>query len=374
MSAPGRSEALTPRSAQREGCTVSAPGRSEALTPRGAQREDGSASGERLVSVVIPAYNAAATLDQTLRSVREQTHRTLEIIVVDDGSTDATAAIVQQHASADGRVQLLRQRNAGVAAARNLGWQRARADWVAFIDADDLWLPAKIERQLAALDAAGERVGLVYCWYARIDHAGRIAGTQHDPRWHGDVLEPILMSNFVGNGSAALICRAALVAAGGFDAGLQARGAHGCEDYLLYFRIAEAWRFALAPERLVGYRWLPDNMSSNRPRMLRSWLLVQDEMLARHPAQARLVRQGLRHYAGWLAGDALSCGAVAQWAPLFWLVLKRHPGTALQVLASNMLRPWAGRLLRGRRGTATAIDAPANASAGQTFIGGGVEP
>lgn len=331
-------------------------------------------SAERLVSVVIPAYNAAATLDETLHSVRAQTHRALEIIVVDDGSTDATAAIVQQHASADGRVRLLRQSNAGVAAARNHGWQRARADCVAFIDADDLWMPTKIERQLATLESAGERVGLVYCWYAKIDHASRIAGTRHDPRWEGDVMQPILMSNFIGNGSAALIRREALAVAGGFDAGLQARGAHGCEDYLLYFRIAEAWHFALVSERLVGYRWLPDNMSSNRPRMLRSWLLVQDEMLARHPAQARLIQQGVRHYAGWLASDALSCGALAQLAPLWWLLLKRHPGTALQVLVSDMLRPLVRRLLRGRRHSAGVVDGPANIRHGQPFISDAIEP
>lgn len=353
MSAHGRSEALTPRSAQREGCLM---------------------SGERLVSVVIPAYNAAATLDETLRSVRAQTHRALEIIVVDDGSTDATAAIAQQHALADGRVLLLRQNNAGVAQARNHGWQRARADWVAFVDADDLWAPTKIERQLATLDSGGQRVGLVYCWFAKIDHASRIAGTQHNPRWQGDVMQPILLSNFIGNGSSALIRREALAAAGGFDAGLQARGAHGCEDYLLYFRIAEAWHFALVPQRLVGYRWLPDNMSSNRPRMLRSWLLVQDEMLARHPEQARLMQQGVRHYAGWLMDDALSCGALGQLAPLWWLLLKRRPGTALQVLVSDLLRPLASQLLRGRRRHVGAIGGPTDGRAGLPFSSGAAEP
>jgi glycosyltransferase involved in cell wall biosynthesis len=331
-------------------------------------------SGERLVSVVIPAYNAAATLDETLRSVRAQTHYALEIIVVDDGSTDATSEIAQQHALADGRVLLLRQDNAGVAQARNHGWQHARADWVAFVDADDLWAPAKIERQLATLDSGAERVGLVYCWFARIDQASRIVDRRHDPRWQGDVMQPILSSNFIGNGSSALIRRQALAAAGGFDAGLQARGAQGCEDYLLYFRIAESWHFALVRERLVGYRWLPNNMSSNRPRMLRSWLLVQDEMLARHPEQARLIQQGLRHYAGWLVDDARSCGAMGQLAPLLWLLLKRRPGTAVQVVVSDLLRPWAGQWLRGRRPHRGALGSAADGPAGRPFSGDAAEP
>ena len=331
-------------------------------------------SGERLVSVVIPAYNAAATLDETLRSVRAQTHRALEIIVVDDGSTDATAAIAQQHAQADARVLLLRQDNAGVARARNHGWQRARADCVAFVDADDLWAPTKIECQLRALDAGGERVGLVYCWFAKIDHAGRIVRAQHNPRWQGDVVQPILSGNFVGNGSSALIRRQALAAAGGFDARLQAQGAHGCEDYLLYFRVAEAWHFAVVPQRLVGYRWLPGNMSSQRPRMLRSWLLVQDEMLARHPDQAHTVQQGVRHYAGWLVADALSCGAVGQLAPLLWLLLRRRPGTAMRVIAGDLLRPLASKLVRRRRHRHEAPGGPADARLGQRFNGDAAEP
>src|SRR4051812_20898906 len=102
---------------------------------------------QQLVSVVIPAYNAAATLDETLRSVRSQTHGALEIIVVNDGSADGTGTIAQRHAAVDHRVQVVTQDNAGLAASRNAGWMRARSEVIAFIDADDLWAPTKIERQ-----------------------------------------------------------------------------------------------------------------------------------------------------------------------------------------------------------------------------------
>lgn len=122
-----------------------------------------------LVSVVIPAYNAESTIDDTLRSVRGQTHRELEIIVVDDGSTDRTTSVVKAHAAADGRVTLIAQENAGVAAARNAGWQSARSAFIAFVDADDLWAPSKIERQLEVILRGGLRVGLVYTWWALID-------------------------------------------------------------------------------------------------------------------------------------------------------------------------------------------------------------
>ncbi len=333
---------------------------------------DGVSVTGHLVSVVIPAYNAEATLDETLRSVRAQTHQALDIVVVDDGSTDGTRALGEQHAAADARVQVLHRANAGVAAARNAGWQHARSEFIAFIDADDLWAPTKIEKQLAALLLGGDRIGLVYCWFARIDHASRIVGLHDGPLWQGDVTEPILMTNFIGNGSSALMRREALVAAGGFEPGLQAQGAHGCEDYLLYFRVAVAYHFALVPERLVGYRHLPNNMSSNRPRMLRSWMLVHDEMIALRPERAGAAMQGVRNYADWLVNDALSRGALGQLASLLWLLAVRHPGAAIRVVVNRLLRPLAGRLLRRRRvaDSVTSIqDAPAAGLIGRPFSG-----
>jgi glycosyltransferase involved in cell wall biosynthesis len=334
-------------------------------------------NGDLRVSVVVPAYNAEATLDETLASVRAQTHQALEIIVVDDGSSDGTRAVASRHAAADARVQVLHQTNAGVAAARNTGWRHARSELIAFVDADDLWAPTKIEKQLAALQAGGDRTGLVYCWFAKIDHASRIIGLHDGPLWQGDVTEPILMTNFIGNGSSALMRREALVAANGFDPGLQARGAHGCEDYLLYFRVAGAYHFALVPERLVGYRQLPHNMSSHRPRMLRSWMLVHDEMIAQRPERAAAALQGVRNYADWLANDALSQGAFAQLASLLWLLTTRHPGMAIGVTIQRLLRPLVGRLLRRRRAAGNVASLrghPAAPLIGKPFNGDAVEP
>src|SRR5689334_6839377 len=121
---------------------------------------------DSVVGVVIPAYNAAATLDETLCSVRAQTYLTLEIIVVDDGSRDATPEIALRHAAGDRRVRLIRQANAGVAAARNRGIEETRADLVAPIDADDLWAPTKIARQMEVLRRASPETALVYTWSA----------------------------------------------------------------------------------------------------------------------------------------------------------------------------------------------------------------
>lgn len=290
----------------------------------------------QLVSVVIPAYNAAATLDETLRSVRSQTHRALEIIVVDDGSTDRTRMVAERHAAVDHRVQVISQANAGVAAARNTGWNRARSELIAFIDADDLWAPTKIERQVQALLAGNERIGLVYCWSMRINSLSEIIRVQNHATWDGDVLNRIVSSNFIGNGSAVLIRREALIHANGFDSRLRGAGAEGCEDLLAYYRIAERYHFAVVPEPLVGYRHLPNSMSSNRISMLRSWLLVFDEMIARHPEHSHALESGLNAYRRWIVNDVVWNDELKQLPSLMLSFLRPTPLLAMEMLLKDV--------------------------------------
>lgn len=296
-----------------------------------------------LVSVVIPAYNAAATIEATLRSVLAQSHANLEVIVVDDGSTDGGPAIVERFAAADPRLRMVRQANAGVAAARNNGWRQAASDYIAFVDADDTWSRDKIERQLALLLAGMPRVGLVYSWYAMIDAHDRVSWIGPGPRHRGQVFDILLTDNFVGNGSSALATRAALEAAGGFESALHQAGAQGCEDILFYLRVAEHFEFDVVEDYQVGYRQLPDAMSSNLPRMFRSWLLTLDEMRRRHPEKMPAIRRGLWSYGRWVARRAVHkgrSGAVlrlarlaAPWSPALALamVLRIAPGAAWEM-------------------------------------------
>jgi len=111
-------------------------------------------TGPPLVSVIIPMFDAERHVAETVRSVGAQTHRALEIIVVDDGSTDRSAEVVER--VDDDRCRVIQQPNAGPAAARNTGVAAARGDMLAFVDADDLWTPRKLELQVAALQADGE--------------------------------------------------------------------------------------------------------------------------------------------------------------------------------------------------------------------------
>jgi glycosyltransferase involved in cell wall biosynthesis len=250
-----------------------------------------------------------------LCSVRSQTHHALEIIVVNDGSTDDTGAIAKRHAAIDERIQVVTQENAGLAAARNEGWRRARSDLIAFLDADDLWAPTKIERQILALKEGGQDVGLVYCWYVRIDSQSTITAVWEGSRFEGHVLERILAGNFVGNGSSALFRRQALIDANGFDSGLRAAGAEGCEDWLVLCRVAERYRYAVVPEHLIGYRCRPHYMSGNRPHMLQSWLLAHDKMLARQPDHSDALKRAFATMVSGLfksrypSGDSGSCCA-----------------------------------------------------------------
>ena len=154
-----------------------------------------AAGGRDLVSVVMPAFDAASTIVGSVESVLAQTHRELELVVVDDGSRDATASLVEALAARDSRIVLLRQANAGVAAARNAGIDAARGDCIAFLDSDDRWLPQKLERQLAIMRARGARVA--YTAYRRVDAVGRVLSVVSPPARVDHAT--LLRSNHIGN-------------------------------------------------------------------------------------------------------------------------------------------------------------------------------
>lgn len=240
-----------------------------------------------LVSVVVPAYNSEVTIDETLRSVRAQTYRNLEILVVNDGSSDGTSLIVEGHAREDARVRLFHQSNAGLAATRNRGIAEARGEYIAPIDADDLWMPTKIEKQMRAMLAGGPKVGLVYTWYARIDDEGRIISTIYRPSDQGRVFRQMCMRNLPGNGSSPLMRKQAVLEVGGYDPSLPA-----CEDLKLYLQIAERYEFAAVAEFLTGYRLTSGSMSTDFLRIVRGEELVISPFRKAYPQYEREFREG----------------------------------------------------------------------------------
>lgn len=306
-----------------------------------------SNSCEDAVGVVIPMSNAQQTISATLRSVCEQTHRNLDIVVVDDGSTDGSAAIVAAWCERDKRVRLIRQANAGVAAARNAGAAASRAQFLAFIDADDLWAPTKIEFQLDALKSGGAAVGLVYCWYASIGQDDRVITFGPQPLDEGFVLKRLCSSNLIGNGSTLLVRRSIFEAIGGYDPSLRARGLDAAEDYLICLRIAERTEFRVVPRYLVGYRSnVSGSMSSYSLRMFQATEMALLEYRERFPDYAGVIDTHLQDFRHWFAWGALRQGRWSDAMKLIAGCVAARPVVAPLRFVKMAIMTLKGRALR----------------------------
>ena len=239
-----------------------------------------------LVSVVIPAWNAEATIGETLASAAAQTYRNLEIVIVDDGSTDGTAAAALDFASRDPRARLVQKPNGGLSSARNFGIAESRGDWIAPLDADDLWHPTKLEKQVEAALSAGEPPGFVYCWFHYVDEAGNVIGSGPSWDFSGSAQARMAYVKPVQNGSSILISRAAATAAGGYDESLR----EGCEDIMFEMQVARSHGVACVPEYLVGYRLHPGSMSADHRKMNRAWDLVHERLRGEAAIPAQVFR------------------------------------------------------------------------------------
>jgi glycosyltransferase involved in cell wall biosynthesis len=287
----------------------------------------GIASGEDLVSVVIPAYNAGHFIRKTLASALAQTHPHFEVLLVDDGSTDATPEIVASVAQREPRLRLIRQQNGGVAAARNRGIEEARGEFIAVLDADDLWHPDKLRLQAACLREAGPDTALVYCWACIIDDEERVLFPEARPRLiqRRAVFRKLLRHTFFC-ASAPLMRASALREVGGYNPSLRARGGEGCEDKDLYLRIAERYDFGVVPAVLVAYRFTLGSMSNNALQMKRSNDLILSDTRARHPGlpESWFVRGACRADLGAVA-KLLRAGRHQEAMKLLLGVIRQHP-------------------------------------------------
>jgi glycosyltransferase involved in cell wall biosynthesis len=230
------------------------------------------------VSVLIPAWNAGHTIAETLDSVLAQTFADFEVIVVDDGSTDETAGIVRRFCAADPRFTLVTQPNQGVAAARNLALDRARGEFVAFLDADDAWLPQKLARQLE-LFRQKPQANLVftnyYCWDGRQDLNVYFRNDRALPM--GEVGRQLIRANLYIP-SIVMIRRAVLLREHcRYTAGLSS-----CADWDLWLQLLEHGLIAAGTrEPLVRYRIWEGNMSRRKLEMFAEGVTVLEMRLAR---------------------------------------------------------------------------------------------
>jgi len=238
------------------------------------------------VTVVVPAYNAGDTVVETLRTVSAQTHQALEIIVVDDGSTDHTAQVVESYRSVEPRLRLIRQENGGVAAARNTGIKHATTRFIAPLDSDDLWHPTKLEKHMSALQKKPD-AAFVYSPFRILNGDGRIIGNHPFFAFSGRVFYRQLFFNMVGNGSGMTFRKDVALAVGGYDPSLREAGLQGCEDWLLQMLMSIDHEVAHVPEYLIGYRKVPGAMSSDTNRMWRSRIMATDILAQYAPPSAR---------------------------------------------------------------------------------------
>ena len=236
-----------------------------------------------LVSVVIPAFNAEQTIARTIESACAQTHHNLEIIVVDDGSTDNTLAVADACAASDRRIKVIRSSNNGVAAARNLGIKMSHGSFIAPLDADDLWHPTKIEKQLAVFSNGGEAIGFVYTPFREIDQRDEILWSSGFSDIQGHAYLRSLLLNFVGNGSALLLRREAVSDVGAYELSFHQNGLQGTEDRFLQTEIARNWQVGVVPEYLTGYRVYPGRMSSDLVKMAKSHFYLYDLIKEKYP-------------------------------------------------------------------------------------------
>lgn len=300
-----------------------------------------------LVSVIVPAFNAAKTIEHSIRSVLAQTYPNFEILVVDDGSSDETAKIVTKLLAADDRINLLRQENQGVAAARNFGISHAKGQYIAPLDADDLWFADKLEKQLAAMLNAAGNVGLVYAWSVRI--TDNQLPRQFAKGWEqeGSVFLPLLLGNFLSNASTPLIWRACLDQVGLYNTEFLSADAQGCEDWDIYLRIAEQYEFRVVPEHLTVYRRSLQNMSADWLRMARSYNMLMEGVRKRHPdIPAHVFRWSRSNYYLYLANKATQAQQNADSLKLLSKAIALDPCISMNRLLQRM---FAKNLLRGLR-------------------------
>jgi glycosyltransferase involved in cell wall biosynthesis len=287
------------------------------------------------VSVVIPCFNAARYIAAAIRSVLAQRWPDLEIIVVDDGSTDGSAELV---AAAFPQVTLLRQPNRGAAEARNLGIRHACGSWIAFLDADDIWLPGKLHAQakLVSQDASARMVYTAWqVWVSQdsepsaAESESLVAGADDATRWSGPTgwIYPELLLECVLWTSTIVAHRSLFDEIGLFDAGL-----HVGEDYDLWLRASRVTPILRVPRPYALYRMHPASITHAPPRenyrsivvsrALARWGYGHDRAGAMAPSR---VRRALAQSWSEFAAANLSAGEFDRAGRAAWMSLRADP-------------------------------------------------
>ncbi|MHB0960555.1 MAG: glycosyltransferase [Pirellulaceae bacterium] len=288
-----------------------------------------------LVSVVIPCFNHAQYLGEAIESVLAQTCQDFEIIVIDDGSTDATPEVARRYPE----VHYLRQTNQGLSAARNAGIAASRGPYLVFLDADDRLVPEALSAGLRCIQDHGE-CAFVSGGHRRIDEAGAVIQQPTPPQIENDHYLALLRGNYVGMHGAVMYQRSCLVACGGFNTRLAV-----CEDYDLYLRLARSHSVRCHGSVVAEYRTYTNSMSANTGLMLSTALRVlrsQRKFLKQDRRRLEAYRVGVRYWQRFYAEQFLdrlpACWASGDYRKILSDSLAVGRRAAVQFLALVYLR------------------------------------
>jgi glycosyltransferase involved in cell wall biosynthesis len=307
------------------------------------------------VSVVIPAYNVQNYILETLKSLQQQSLKDFEALVVDDGSTDNTAELVEFFCSQDSRFIKLEKRNGGLSSARNYGIRHAKSNYIALLDADDCYKPEKLAAHIHVLEHYPE-VGVVYSASETIrDNGGATFISLSGKPIYADPLKALLCKNFIGHGSNAIFRHSIIHEVGYFDETLKSS-----EDIDFWIRIAalERWSFYRDPRPLVCYRIRPSGLSFNVGQMQHCTEQVLQSAYERSPEKVEAILPTAYAYLyRYLARLSFTNGNFPEARRFIIYALKKNAsifildGRSLITLFAILFAPITGIILRKFLGT-----------------------
>lgn len=233
------------------------------------------------ISTIIATYNRADLLPQAIESVLSQSvNADLELVIVDDGSTDATDNVLQRYAHKPG-VHIISQGNSGQATARERGFRESSGNLICFLDSDNRWKPGKLAQQLALMNEH-PGVGVIYGENQFIDYKGNCIGRPTMKRYSGWITRHLLVDNCV-NFNTAMVRREHMEQAGGFNPEIRIG-----DDYDLWLRMSPHCQFLYVPEVWTEYRIEGTRLSANKKACFESNRRVVEQFLANHPEMATI--------------------------------------------------------------------------------------
>jgi glycosyltransferase involved in cell wall biosynthesis len=232
------------------------------------------------VTVIIPSYNAMTYLPETLDSVLHQSFTDFEVLIINDGSTDNV--VEWAGTIRDSRVRLISQENQRLAAARNTGITHAKGEYLAFLDADDVWQPTKLEKQVNCLEN-NPKIGLVHTWTLLVNSESKPTGKILKSSVEGDAWQQIVQKNTI-------VVSSVMVRSSCLDVGVFDKDLHYCEDYDMWIRLACRYNFAVIKEPLTSYRIHSNTLSTHCEAVIKYFRILIERAFQSAPTELLYLR------------------------------------------------------------------------------------